>query len=106
VRRYVPSAARIHKAKLGIQRAAEQDGVFHLWTHPFNLSTHREYMLGVLEGILRVAASARERDQIRIAPMKAVPDLFGARPEGSIVDRAAKAVAPGQDLAPAGGSQS
>jgi peptidoglycan/xylan/chitin deacetylase (PgdA/CDA1 family) len=106
VRRYIPAASRIHKAKLGIQRAAEQDGVFHLWTHPFNLSTHRAYMLGVLEGILRVAAGARDRDQIRIAPMKAVPDLFGARPEGSIVDRAAKAVAPGQDLAPAGGSQS
>ena len=105
VRRYIPASARIHKAKLGMQRAAEHEGVFHLWTHPFNLSTHREYMLDVLEGILRVAANARDRDQIRIAPMKAVPDLFGARPEGAIVDRVANAVAPGQDLAPAGGSQ-
>lgn len=101
VRRYVPASARIGKAKLGLQRAAEQDGVFSLWTHPFNLSTHREYMLGILEGILQVAADARDRDQIRIAPMQAVPDLFGARLDGPVVDQTTNAIAHGQDLAPA-----
>jgi hypothetical protein len=82
MRRFVPAASRIHKAKLGLRRAAEQDGVFHLWTHPFNLSSDRAYMLSVLEGILQAASNARDRDH-PIAPMGAVPDLFGADPEGS-----------------------
>lgn len=107
MRRYVPAGARIHKAKLGFKRATEQDGVFHLWTHPFNLSSDRDYMMSVLEGILRAATEARDRDQLRIAPMGAVPDLFGADPEGVNVDRSADATAlAGQDLARAGGSQS
>ena len=107
MRRVVPAGARIHKAKLGFKRAVEQDAVFHLWTHPFNLSTHREYMLGVLEGILRVAADARDRDQLRIAPMGAVPDLFGAKPDGVMDERTANAVGhAGQDFVPAGGSGS
>lgn len=107
MRRYVPAGARIHKAKLGLRRAAEQDAVFHLWTHPFNLSSDREYMLGVLEGILRAATEARDRDQLRIAPMGAVPDLFGADPEGVTVDRVSPAASlASQDFATAGGSQS
>ena len=56
--------------------------MFHLWTHPFNLSSDRAYMLQVLEGILQAASNARDRDQLRIAPMGAVPDLFGADPRG------------------------
>jgi hypothetical protein len=106
MRRFVPAASRIHKAKLGLRRAAEQDGVFHLWTHPFNLSSDRAYMLQVLEGILQAASNARDRDQIRIAPMGAVPDLFGADPEGVTVDRMASASSLSQDFATAGGSQS
>ena len=90
------------------RRAVEQDARVPPLDAPVQpLDRTASTCCGVLEGILRVAADARDRDQLRIAPMGAVPDLFGAKPDGVTDERTANAVGPaGQDFVPAGGSGS
>jgi peptidoglycan/xylan/chitin deacetylase (PgdA/CDA1 family) len=69
VRRLIPMMSRIHKAKAGLQRAQETGGVFHLWTHPFNLANDPQFLIATLDAILREAAARRDRGQIVIEPM-------------------------------------
>jgi hypothetical protein len=68
-RRVIPMAARLRKARAGLERAASSGGVFHLWTHPFNLAADRTFMLATLEGILQHARAIRDRGGIRIETM-------------------------------------
>ena len=73
-RRAVLRSARLRKARAGLQRAVDTGGVFHLWTHPFNLASDQPFMLGVLEAILREATEMRDRGELVIEPMAAVAD--------------------------------
>lgn len=73
-RRMVTRVARVRKARAGLRAAQATGGVFHLWTHPFNLATDRPFMLGVLDAILREAAEARERGDIVIETMGAIAE--------------------------------
>lgn len=72
LRRLVPLGSRLRKARLGLRRAVEEEKVFHLWTHPFNLTADREGMLRVLDAILREACDLRAGGQLVIEPMGAV----------------------------------
>ena len=72
LRRAIPQGARIRKARAGIRRAQEAGGVFHLWTHPFNLASDPPFMVAVLDAIVREAAEARDRGQVLIEPMSAI----------------------------------
>ncbi len=47
-RRFIPRAARIRKARAGLRTAADRGGVFHLWTHPFNIASDRDVLLATL----------------------------------------------------------
>jgi peptidoglycan/xylan/chitin deacetylase (PgdA/CDA1 family) len=69
VRRYVPIAARVRKARHGLRRAMDTGSVFHLWTHPMNLAQDREAMLGGLRSILRHVAELRDQGRIATATM-------------------------------------
>lgn len=69
VRRVIPMASRIRKARAGLRRAAATGGVFHLWTHPFNLANDPTFMLATLEAILREVALNRARGSITIETM-------------------------------------
>jgi peptidoglycan/xylan/chitin deacetylase (PgdA/CDA1 family) len=73
-RRVVPIQSRIRKARAGLRRAAEDGGVFHLWTHPFNLASDRRGMVAALEVILREAVEARDRGELLIEPMAAIAE--------------------------------
>ena len=57
-------SSRIRKARAGLRAAAVSGSVFHLWTHPFNLSSDRAFMLAMLETILRDATAARDRGEL------------------------------------------
>lgn len=51
--RYVPVGVRVRKAAGGLRRAAREGGVFHMWTHPFNIASDPRGLLGGLERIFQ-----------------------------------------------------
>jgi peptidoglycan/xylan/chitin deacetylase (PgdA/CDA1 family) len=80
-RRAVSMAARVRKAQAGLRRAVETGGVFHLWTHPFNIASDPEFLLASLETVLREAAAARDRGELAIETMGATAErLSSGRP--------------------------
>jgi peptidoglycan/xylan/chitin deacetylase (PgdA/CDA1 family) len=78
LRRAITRPARIRRLKLGMRRAERSGGVFHLWTHPFNLANDPPYLLGVLESALQWASQLRELGRIAIDPMGAVSQRMAA----------------------------
>ena len=69
VRRLIPLASRVKKARAGLARAVRENKVFHLWFHPFNMSQDREGMFAALRAILAEAASLRARGLLDICTM-------------------------------------
>jgi peptidoglycan/xylan/chitin deacetylase (PgdA/CDA1 family) len=72
LRRTIPMKSRVLAATAGIQRAAATGGVFHLWTHPFNVANDPAFMLATLDTILQNATAARDRGTIAIETMGAI----------------------------------
>jgi peptidoglycan/xylan/chitin deacetylase (PgdA/CDA1 family) len=79
LRRAIPMASRVRKARAGLRRAAATGGVFHLWTHPFNLASDPAFMLASLDAILREATTARDQGDIAIESMGAIADRLSAQ---------------------------
>jgi peptidoglycan/xylan/chitin deacetylase (PgdA/CDA1 family) len=71
-RRMVPDHCRIRRAIKGLEAAAEQRKIFHLWFHPTNLADGTEPMLAGLRSILAAAAALRGQGRLDIKPMYAV----------------------------------
>lgn len=71
-RRYLPLALRVNRAVKGLQAAARQRRIFHLWFHPTNLADETERMFAGLRAILARAADLRARGELTIAPMGAL----------------------------------
>ena len=78
VRGLIPMASRIRKARAGLRRAEATGGVYHLWTHPFNLANDPRFMLASLAAILREAVRRRDLGSIAIDPMGAIADRMSA----------------------------
>lgn len=74
VRRLVTRRSRLRKARAGLRRAAATGGVFHLWTHPFNIASDPTFLLATLEAVLRDATAARDRGELTIESMAAVAE--------------------------------
>jgi peptidoglycan/xylan/chitin deacetylase (PgdA/CDA1 family) len=74
VRRLLPPAARVRKARAGLRHAEREGGVFHLWTHPFNLASDPVFMIATLDAILWEAVERRDRGSLRIESMGAIAD--------------------------------
>jgi peptidoglycan/xylan/chitin deacetylase (PgdA/CDA1 family) len=91
-RKAITRAARVRKARAGLTAAASRGQVFHLWTHPFNLASAPEMLLGVLEEIVAEAARMRERGEIAIATMAAVADRAAA---AGVAERSARSTGHG-----------
>jgi len=72
LRRYIPVSRRVKRAIRGLDAAAEQKGIFHLWFHPTNLADQTEAMFSGLRSILDHARHLRARDRMTIAPMCAI----------------------------------
>jgi glycosyltransferase involved in cell wall biosynthesis/peptidoglycan/xylan/chitin deacetylase (PgdA/CDA1 family) len=69
VGRHVGVADRVAKAIKGLHKAAEHGGVFHLWTHPFNLGQQTRQLLEGLEQVFSEARRLAERGRLRIRSM-------------------------------------
>jgi peptidoglycan/xylan/chitin deacetylase (PgdA/CDA1 family) len=71
-RRYIPVSVRVRRAVKGLDRAADEGRIFHLWFHPTNLADETDAMFGGLRAILEHAAALRDADRLRVAPMGAL----------------------------------
>lgn len=69
LRRGISRRARVRRMRRGLEQAIVGGGVFHLWTHPFNVADDPRYLLGVLEDTLGLAVKARERGDLAIETM-------------------------------------
>jgi peptidoglycan/xylan/chitin deacetylase (PgdA/CDA1 family) len=78
-RRALPLSRRVRRAVKGLEAAARERKVFHLWFHPTNLADHPETMLGGLRQIFGRVADLRRRGLLRVAPVGEVCAL--SRPE-------------------------
>ena len=60
----------VSMAKRGIDRAATEDGVFHMWLHPNNLTEERDFER--LRAVLEHAATVRDETGLEIRTMRDV----------------------------------
>ena len=69
VGKYVSLNDRVAQAIAGMNAAAKQKKIYHLWTHPFNMGADTKSLLGGLELILRHFQTLRERGQLECRSM-------------------------------------
>jgi peptidoglycan/xylan/chitin deacetylase (PgdA/CDA1 family) len=69
LRGWIPTAARVHQAKLGIEPAVRRGHLYHLWFHPFNLGSSQK-MFDALEQILREVVRRRDAGELRVMTMQ------------------------------------
>lgn len=79
IRALVPMRQRIRRAIKGLDAAAREKRIFHLWFHPTNLSDRTDAMFAGLRSILDHVAVLRKRSEIDVIPMAQVAD---ASPSG------------------------
>ncbi len=83
--RYVPIAVRVQKSIRSLRKASSRGGIFHLWTHPFNIASDPEGLLGGLERIFQEYRRLEESGLVKSATMSEIADsLIG----GESVSRA------------------
>jgi peptidoglycan/xylan/chitin deacetylase (PgdA/CDA1 family) len=68
--------ARLRRISGGIQAAAEQRGIFHLWWHPHNFGAQTEQNLDFLRRVLEVFADCRSKYGMQSLSMAGVADLL------------------------------
>jgi peptidoglycan/xylan/chitin deacetylase (PgdA/CDA1 family) len=71
VRRHVPLELRVRRAVKGLEAAARERRVFHLWFHPTNLADEPDAMFAGLRAIFTHAHRLRERGRLDQLPMGA-----------------------------------
>jgi hypothetical protein len=69
LRRLLPTALRVRRARKGLRDAVRERAVFHLWTHPTNLADDMEDMLGGLGAILSEVGALREQGLLEVRTM-------------------------------------
>jgi peptidoglycan/xylan/chitin deacetylase (PgdA/CDA1 family) len=65
LRRYIPVSWRVRRARKGLEAAARERRVFHLWTHPTNLAHHSAAMVDGMRQVLEHFAALREAGRLR-----------------------------------------
>lgn len=68
LKKIIPSGTRFNKAKKGINKAIKKKKVFHLWTHPVDLTDESSFM--ELEEIIKYASEKRKSGLLEIKTMK------------------------------------
>lgn len=68
-RRYIPLSRRVRRAVKGLERAAVERRIFHLWFHPTNLADETERMFAGLRSIFERVDGLRSAGRVAVAPM-------------------------------------
>jgi len=69
VRRLIPMSRRVRRAVRGLDRAAADGRVFHLYTHPINLASAPDASLAAWDAVLGHAAWLRDQGRIEVLAM-------------------------------------
>ena len=87
VRRLLPMAGRVSKAKAGLARAVDEGKVFHLWMHPSNLAVDRNAMISALRAVLAEAARLRDAGTLDVHSMGSLAASLATSPPGGETPR-------------------
>jgi hypothetical protein len=82
MRRFLPIYLRVRRAVRGLERAVEENKIFHLWFHPTNLADGIEPMFKGLRQILQHAANLRAEGRLVLwysAPWDKLRPIASAR---------------------------
>jgi peptidoglycan/xylan/chitin deacetylase (PgdA/CDA1 family) len=71
-RRYIPLPLRVRRAVKGLESAAEERRIFHLWFHPTNLADETERMFAGLRTIFERVSGLRSAGRIAVGPMRSL----------------------------------
>jgi len=74
-RRYIPMSLRVKRAHKGLDLAAREKRIFHLWFHPTNMAFEIDRMFDGLRAILQHAANLRERGVLETLSMSEITEL-------------------------------
>jgi len=69
IRRVVSMKTRLREVRRGLDRAAAEGAVFHLWTHPHNFVEGRDVMFAYLDGAMALVAKARAEGAVEVRTM-------------------------------------
>jgi hypothetical protein len=75
--RWLPVSFQVRKACHGLEHAARQRKIFHLWTHPFNVATDPRNLLEGFRKICEHAARLREKDILENMTMGQLAHRYG-----------------------------
>jgi peptidoglycan/xylan/chitin deacetylase (PgdA/CDA1 family) len=79
LRRHIPLSARVGRALKGVESAAHDQRIMHLWFHPTNLADDTDAMLEGLRRVFADVARRRERAELDVLPMGEVAAREAAR---------------------------
>lgn len=82
VRRLIPPAVLVRKAKKGIEQAIRRQEVFHLWFHPSNFCYQTPTQFSIFERILSVVATLRDRGDLDASTMGEIAQRWLSRHDG------------------------
>jgi peptidoglycan/xylan/chitin deacetylase (PgdA/CDA1 family) len=68
-RRYIPVERRVRRASRGLDAAARQKKIFHLWFHPTNMVDRMDAMFLGLRAIIEHASVLRASERLEFLPM-------------------------------------
>jgi hypothetical protein len=64
----------MRRARAGLDAAVSKGGVFHLWTHPFNLASDPAYLTSWLEDVVMEAVRRRDQGLLTIDTMAGIAE--------------------------------
>jgi peptidoglycan/xylan/chitin deacetylase (PgdA/CDA1 family) len=79
VRRYSPLRNLVSRAIVGLRRAASRRELFHLWFHPYNLTTDPDALLLALDRVLIEVSALRESGVIDVLSMSETADKWSRK---------------------------
>lgn len=69
IRRAIPLSRRVTRCIRGLDQAAKDGRICHLWFHPINLATDPERMVDALRQVIEHAAKLRDQGRIEVLSM-------------------------------------
>lgn len=83
MRKLIPMASQVLKAKRGLKRAVQAGELYHLWFHPNNLIADQDAMFDGLSEIFSYASRLREEGRLEILTMGEYARQLEAQKKGS-----------------------
>lgn len=74
LRKHIPMSVRVRRARKGLDVAAKEKRIFHLWFHPTNMAFEIDQMFDGLREILKYAAELREQGLIETLSMSEIAE--------------------------------